>query len=65
MNTITQDGKTWHVGCGGEVIKGICIRCGEKKRKRSLLGSGPLIIEEPKFDPKEYRKRIRESRDIQ
>ena len=70
METVKdKEGRRWHVGCGGEVIKGICIKCGEKKKGliSRLFGDEPLVIRQEDIDRKkrmEHRKRIREGRDI-
>ena len=69
MDTIRDKGKRYHIGCGGEVIKGLCIKCGEKDKGplKGIFGEGPLVIKEKDaqaIDRQEHRKRIREGRDI-
>jgi len=70
MDTVKHEGVRYHVGCGGTILKGVCVKCGERY-KRSLMkrvfGEGPLILEEK--DEKAvgrnaHRKRLRERRDI-
>ena len=60
-----------HIGCGGEVVRSRCIRCGEREEKRGLVkkifGEGPIIIRNKDVEEagrQEHRKRIREGRDI-
>ena len=56
--------KRTHKGCGGEVHNRKCSKCDKVwTRTQSFLGQGIKEVEE-KFDPKEYRRRIREGRDI-
>lgn len=70
METIKNKGVRYHVGCGGEVVRGRCIKCGEKQKRnitKKIFGEGPLIIKDK--DTKEmerlaHRERIREGRDI-
>ena len=69
MNTIRDKGKRYHISCGGEVIKGLCIKCGEKDKGllRKILGEGPLIIREKDVEETErkaHRDRIRQGKDI-
>lgn len=70
MKTVKdKDRREWHIGCGGEVIRGVCIRCGEKKKGlfSKLLGNDPLIIDQRKEEEDkrlEHKRRIREGRDI-
>ena len=69
MDTIRHKGIRYHVGCGGEVHKGLCIKCGEKDKGllKKIFGEGPLIIKEKDAEAanrQEHKKRIREGRDI-
>ena len=69
MDIIKDEGKKYHVGCGGIVIRGRCIKCGEKDKGllKRIFGKGPLVIKEKDaqaIDRQEHRKRIREGRDI-
>ena len=64
MKTIKYRGAEIHVGCEGTVIRGTCLKCGERKPKRKFFGEGPLIEKKPSFDETAYRKRIREGRDL-
>jgi len=70
METVKdKDRKEWHVGCGGEVIRGTCIKCGKKKKGliSKIFGEGPLIIREKDIkatERLEYKKRIRGGKDI-
>ena len=71
METIRHKGEKYHVGCGGEVIRGVCLRCGEREEKKSLLkkifGDSPVIIrgkDLKEIERTEHRKRIRKGRDI-
>lgn len=71
MDIVKHKGVRIHVGCGGEVVKGRCIKCGEREEKRSLekriFGEGPLIIRNKDVEEANrqgHRKRIREGRDI-
>ena len=63
-------GIRYHVGCGGEVYHGVCIKCGKKSKKgllKKILGEGPLLVEEEdieKIRRSSHRRRIREGRDI-
>jgi hypothetical protein len=64
-----KDKKEWHIGCGGEVIRSPCIKCGGKKKglMSKIFGEGPLIIREKDIKEtqrKEHKRRIREGRDI-
>ena len=71
MEVIKHKGIRIHIGCGGEVVKGLCIKCGERQEKKGLggkvFGEGPLIIRDKDVeaaDRKAHRDRIREGRDI-
>lgn len=70
MDIVKHEGVRYHVGCGGIVIKGICIKCGEKYKGnvlKKIFGNGPLVIkeqDEKEIDRKAHRQRLRERRDI-
>jgi len=70
MDVVKQDGVTYHVGCGGVVIKNICVKCGERRKRewgRKIFGEGPLILEEKdekEIDRKAHRERLRKRKDI-
>jgi len=53
-----------HKGCGGEVKNRKCLKCGKKWGLASYLVTGEIVEKGVKFDEKEYKKRIREGRDI-
>ena len=64
-----EDGRKWHVGCGGEVIRGVCVKCGQKKPGlvKRILGEGPFIIKEKddvEARREAHRERIRKGKDI-
>ena len=65
----------YHVGCGGEVIRGVCLRCGEREEKggplkrvlKKVFGEDPIIVKKKdlkEIERTEHRKRIREGKDI-
>ncbi len=56
--------KTIHKIDGGEIIDRKCLKCGKKWNLISYSFSGSVVEEEVKFDPKEYRQRIRRGEDI-
>ena len=66
MKTIKYKGAEIHVGCEGAIVKGVCLKCGERKpsRMERFFGKEPLIVPKAKFDEKEYKRRIREMDDI-
>lgn len=69
VRVVKYKGARIHVGCGGIVMGRTCLKCGEEKPRRNLtravFGEGPLVSsEKKKFDEKDYRKRIKEGRDI-
>jgi len=53
-----------HKGCGGEVRNRRCLKCGKKWGLAGYLIASDIAEKEVKFDEKEYKKRIREGRDI-
>jgi hypothetical protein len=69
MDTVKDsEKKEWHVGCGGTVIRGVCVKCGEKKKglMSRVFGDDPIIMREntEKKKREEHKRRIREGRDI-
>ena len=69
MDIMRHKGQRIHVGCGGEVVKGVCLKCGEKKKSlvSRFFGEGPIIIstkDQEAASRRAHRKRIREGRDI-
>lgn len=64
MKTVKYKGSEVHVGCEGTVVKGVCLKCGERKPKKKLFGEGPWIERKPNFDAEEYKRRIKEMDDI-
>jgi len=71
MEVMRHKGIRVHVGCGGEVVKGRCLRGGEREEKKGLgrriFGEGPLIIKNKDVeaaDRKVHRDRIKRGGDI-
>jgi len=70
MDIVKHEGVTYHVGCGGIVIKGVCVKCGEKYKRniiKKIFGSSPLLIkegDEKEIDRAAHRKRLRDRKDI-
>lgn len=69
VETIRYRGEKIHVGCGGVVSGGTCLKCGMKKEKRSLgeliFGKGPIIERKnEELDRGRHRRRIRSGKDI-
>lgn len=64
MKTVKYKGSEIHVGCEGTVVKGVCLRCGERKPKRKWFGEGPWIEKKSDFDAEVYKKRIRDMEDL-
>jgi len=69
MDIIKHEGVKYHVKCGGVVIRGVCVKCGEKRKglMRRILGEEPLIIKEEDvkaIERKAHRKRLRDRKDI-
>lgn len=70
METVKdKDKREWHIKCSGEVIRGICIKCGERKKGliSKILGDRPIVIDKRDEEAerrREHKKRIREGRDI-
>lgn len=70
MNVIRHKGTKVHVGCGGEVVRGVCLKCGEKQEGgllKRLFGEGPLAVKEKDtqaLERKVHRTRIRKGKDI-
>jgi hypothetical protein len=51
METVKdKDKNEWHIGCGGEVLRGRCVKCGKRKKGlvERIFGEGPFIIKEDK-----------------
>lgn len=61
-----------HKGCGGRIVKGKCRKCGEPFSKlglwfgrdvrRTVIDDTPK--KEEQFSAREYRRRIRDGKDI-
>lgn len=69
MDIIKHKGEKIHVSCGGTVVRGTCLKCGEKDKGliKKIFGEGPLVIKEKdkeETNREDHRKRIREGRDI-
>lgn len=66
MQTVKYKGTRIHIGCEGAVVKGVCLKCGEREPKLSerILGKGSLIEKKPKLDEEAYKKRIRNMEDL-
>ena len=70
MDIVKHEGVKYHVGCGGIVIKGVCVKCGGKHKRnimKKIFGEGPLVFKEgdlKEIDRKAHRDRIRKRRDI-
>lgn len=69
MDTVRYKGEKIHVGCGGAVVRGTCLKCGERDKSflKKILGEGPLIIKNKDVEEtvrKAHRERIREGKDI-
>ena len=58
--------KEIHLGCGGEVRNRICLKCNKVWGSIGYVFTKDIqIVEEStKFDKEDYKKRIREGRDI-
>ena len=58
--------KEIHIGCGGEVKNKVCLKCGKSWKTLNYLFTKDIQIVEDKkaFDKEDYKKRIREGRDI-
>jgi len=66
LKTVKYKGSEVHVGCEGVVVRGVCLKCGERKpsRMKRIFGEDPAIVPNAKFDEKKYRRRIREMNDL-
>jgi len=53
-----------HKVCGGHIIDRKCLRCGRKFGLIKFFTTSEILDRKSKFDPKDYRKRIREGRDL-
>jgi uncharacterized OB-fold protein len=56
--------KRTHKGCGGVILNSRCSKCGKVWGPLKWYFAKDIDDQEEKFDPKEYRKRIREGRDL-
>jgi hypothetical protein len=56
--------KRIHKGCGGEVKNRRCSKCGKAWSRLTYSLAGDIGKKWVRFDPEEYRKRIREGRDL-
>lgn len=56
--------KKIHKGCGGEVKDRKCLKCGKVWSKFKYFLASDIEEKQEKFDEKEYKKRIKEGRDI-
>ncbi len=57
--------KVYHKGCGGLIKNRQCSKCGKTWSRWKLLFAKDIIeVEEPRFDPKIYRDRIRKGKDL-
>lgn len=69
MEIVKYKGEKIHVGCGGVVSRGVCLKCGERQKGvfKNLLGDGPWFTKEKDakaLERKEHRDRIRMGKDI-
>lgn len=53
-----------HDKCGGEVRKRKCLKCGKTWSRARYWMTSEVSEKEVKFDEAEYKKRIRERRDL-
>jgi len=53
-----------HKGCGGEIKNRKCAKCGKTWSRLGYLLTGEVAKKGAGFDEREYKKRIREGRDI-
>jgi len=54
-----------HKDCGGLIVKRKCDKCGKTWSRVSYFSSNEIEDKkEPRFNPEEYRKRIRDRRDL-
>ena len=58
--------KEIHTNCGGEVKNKVCLKCGKVWGSIRYLVTKDIQIVEEKvgFDKEDYKRRIREGRDI-
>lgn len=69
MEVIKYKDDKIHVGCGGIVTKGRCLKCGAKQKGllSRIFGDDPMVIkvkDKEAVARAEHKKRIREGRDI-
>jgi hypothetical protein len=53
-----------HRSCGGEVKHRKCSKCGHTWNRLTYIFANDIKEVEVKFDPAEYKKRIRSGRDL-
>ena len=56
--------KHYHKNCGGEVKDRKCSRCGKVWSRVKYYLASDIEERQVRFDEEEYRKRIREGRDL-
>jgi len=57
--------KEIHIGCGGTIENRTCSKCGKQWGKMQwVFTKDILIVDNRGFDKAEYKRRIREGRDI-
>jgi len=56
--------KRYHKGCGGEVKNRKCLKCSKTWSRVKYYLASDIEEKQVRFDEEEYRKRIREGRDI-
>lgn len=66
MQTVRYKGVEIHIGCEGTIVRGVCVKCGQRKPSLTerIFGKEPLIQSKPKFDEKAYKERIRRLDDL-
>jgi hypothetical protein len=57
-------GKKIHRKCGGTIKSGKCTKCGKTWGIVGRMFSGEIEDKREGFDEREYRKRIKDGRDI-
>ncbi len=56
--------KRTHKNCGGRIEGRTCLKCGKKFGLVRYFVTNEIVDKQDKFDPKEYRRRIRHRDDI-
>lgn len=56
--------KRWHKGCGGVIKDKKCLKCGKVWGRVKWYLASDIEEKSDRFDPDDYRKRIREGRDL-